>query len=120
MQQASIATALAGLTKLRVLRIHLDLNAAPNPWMTSQIPRKGRPFGMSAVNDETFIPFVHACNSAAGTFASLLAPSVEWVCILHRRRSKNSWSPYRIFKDGSDARAECRRDHMQTQLNGLS
>ena len=87
--QGTVAETLAPLTCLRVLRIHLDLREAPEPWACY---RQG---------EEIFSQCSAACQRAADSLARALAPSVQWICLLKRRGNTNAWQPYRVL--GEDA-----------------
>ena len=87
--QSAIATALASLTSLRVLCIHLDLEEAPHSF--AYYKQGGHAF---------FTNFYAACKTAARVFSQTLAPSVRWVCILDRKGCNNLWRPYRMVREG--------------------
>ncbi|KAI0712179.1 hypothetical protein C8Q76DRAFT_622062 [Earliella scabrosa] len=108
----SIAQALAQLTSLRTLRMHLDLKEAPNPRTTYVV-----------LGDEDILrPFVKASTAMANNFASTLAPSAAWICVLIQSATRNTWIPYRIVRPGDGSVARAQRVHESqidtTELNG--
>ncbi|KAI0757428.1 hypothetical protein C8Q80DRAFT_1265355 [Daedaleopsis nitida] len=87
-----IAEALAELSSLRILRIHLE----------------SRLEGDAAPGREDIHNFVVAASKAMGTFAETLAPSaLKWLCFLIREEFSTKWRTHRVVGDGmAPARAE--------------
>ncbi|KAI0751518.1 hypothetical protein C8Q80DRAFT_1268740 [Daedaleopsis nitida] len=92
------AEALAPLTKLRVLRLHLDFREAPHPFAKYDVSDGVRVDPFDAIN--------RTIAAAADSFARAIE-SLRHVCFLSRRGYMNHWLPYRVLREDMSACSNC-------------
>ncbi|KAI0365537.1 hypothetical protein BV20DRAFT_1099882 [Pilatotrama ljubarskyi] len=101
---ARIANALHPLARLRLLMIYLEFPELPDVTL-----QDGRHY-----YNEEFLPEMKrimdaayaTMQSAAQTFARVLAPSLEYVCFLSPMRGRlGQWIPYRVTRSANDGYA---------------
>ncbi|KAI0327876.1 hypothetical protein GY45DRAFT_1078847 [Cubamyces sp. BRFM 1775] len=91
-----LAQALSPLRSLRMLRLHLDHSNAPHP-LSAYMPD---------VPPGAWCRHAELLTKTAYTLAARLA-SLEFVCMLSRKRWSNRWLPYRVLRSqGMDTAVE--------------
>ncbi|KAI9061771.1 hypothetical protein FKP32DRAFT_1604722 [Trametes sanguinea] len=83
----AIGEALAPLSRLQVIYLHLDLNGAPHPWARCG-PR----------GDLEMARHYQALEDASHFLARSLGLSVRAICLLFRDMRHNIWKPFRIVR----------------------
>ncbi|KAI0668228.1 hypothetical protein C8Q78DRAFT_283779 [Trametes maxima] len=107
-----IAESLAPLSQLRILRISCDFPEEPYVFATPSNYGENEAAAYATLRD--------LVQRTADTFARVLSPSLEFVCILQRRRANNYWVPYHVVNDPETRVRHTVLDHQAALQDGVS